>query len=186
MKINQTLLMIKRSLSSNPASGLSQFGGVHGTRTTPGNAKLWRSKPLLRREGDKIFKTGTEASNLLLNEAIRRDDVSSTPFISQWSLLTQSLAVVFDRMPKYAWIMKQLLEPERTITFRVAWIDDSGVSRVNRGYRIQYSSALGPYEGGLAFSPRVTLSLLKAAALDTTFRNALSSKALVGIRWCRF
>jgi len=202
--------IIRRRLSTSQVGGLSQFGGskikklllllrlllllflfylllllllnigVHGTRTTPGNSKLWRSKPLLRREGDKVFKTGTEAANLLLSEAIRRDDVSSTPFIQLWTNLTSSLAVVFDRMPKYAWIMKQLLEPERTITFRVAWIDDSGVSRVNRGYRIQYSSALGPYEGGLAFSPRVNLSLLKAAALDTTFRNALSSKPLGG------
>ena len=103
-----------RSFSSQVGGGLSQFGGVHGTRTTPGNSKLWRSKPLLRREGDKVFKTGTEAANLLLNEAIRREDVSSAPFVSQWSLLSQSLAVVFDRMPKYAWIMKQLLEPERS------------------------------------------------------------------------
>ena len=49
-------------------------------------------------------------------------------------------------------IIIQLLEPERSITFRVAWLDDSGVSRVNRGFRVQYSSALGPYEGGTAFN----------------------------------
>ena len=61
--------------------------------------------------------------------------------------MVNSLASLFDRSPKYAWIMKQLLEPERTITFRVAWLDDAGISRVNRGFRIQYSSALGPYEG---------------------------------------
>ena len=59
--------------------------------------------------------------------------------------MAESLSPVFDRMPKYAWIMKLLLEPERSIIFRVAWLDDTGVSRVNRGFRIQYSSALGPY-----------------------------------------
>lgn len=68
--------------------------------------------------------------------------------------MTTSLAAVFERSPKYAWIMKQLLEPERSITFRVAWLDDMGVARVNRGFRVQYSSALGPYEGGIAFSAR--------------------------------
>lgn len=76
--------------------------------------------------------------------------------------------------------MKQLLEPERSITFRVAWLDDSGVSRVNRGFRVQYSSALGPYEGGTKFSPRVTTSSVKAAAFDTTFSNALSLKNVGG------
>jgi glutamate dehydrogenase (NADP+) len=76
--------------------------------------------------------------------------------------------------------MKQLLEPERSVTFRVAWLDDSGVSRVNRGFRVQYSSALGPYEGGTSFSPRVNSSMMKAAAFDTTFSNALALKNMGG------
>jgi glutamate dehydrogenase (NADP+) len=73
-----------------------------------------------------------------------------------------------------------MLEPERTITFRVAWIDDSGVSRVNRGFRVQYSSALGPYEGGMDFSSSTNASTVKAAAFDTTFSNALSCKNIGG------
>jgi glutamate dehydrogenase (NADP+) len=98
--------------------------------------------------------------------------------------------------------MKQLLEPERSITFRVAWLDDSGVSRVNRGFRVQFSSALGPYEGGTRFASRwvamllaesnsignsllsfffsVNTSTMKAAAFDSTFSNALGLKSVGG------
>ena len=136
---------------------------------------MWRTKPLLRRDGDKVFKTGGEAVQLLVGEANRRDGGHST-FINAWSSMVTSLGVLFDRQPKYAWVMKQLLEPERSITFRVAWIDDAGVSRVNRGFRIQYSSALGPYEGGTAFSNRVSMSTMKAAAFDATFTNALGTE----------
>lgn len=152
---------------------LSQQGGVHGSRVTSSNV-TWRTKPLFRRNGeDKVFKTGTEASQLLIYEAGRRDE-GSVEFLTSWESMVTSLAVVFDRMPKYAWIMKQLIEPERTITFRVPWIDDFGISRVNRGFRTQYSSALGPYIGGTRFSQHVTMSSIKANAFDTTFVNALA------------
>jgi len=156
---------------------LSQFGGVHGNQK--GTSKMWRNKPLLRREGDKIFKTGGEAVQLLNSEALRKDK-GETEFLESWHGVTGSLSVLFERTPKYAWLMKQLLEPERTVTFRVAWLDDSGVSRVNRGFRVQYSSALGPYEGGTSFSPRVSSSIMKASAFDTTFSNALALKNMGG------
>lgn len=146
-------------------------GGVHATKK-PGLAKNWRNKPLLRRDGDKVFKTGMEATELLEMEAQRKDPQSEV-FLDGYNNMAQSLNVVFDRMPKYAWIMKHLLEPERTIIFRVAWIDDQGISRVNRGYRIQYSSALGPYEGGTSFHPDQTMDMIKANAFHTTFSNAL-------------
>jgi glutamate dehydrogenase (NADP+) len=138
----------RKNLSNVP---LSISGGVHGKSAN--TSKIWRNKPLLRREGDKIFKTGTEAMQLLNGEALRRDG-GRVEFLQSWEGMVNSLGVVFERMPKYAWVMKQLLEPERTINFRVAWLDDTGVSRVNRGYRVQYSSALGPFEGGTVFSPR--------------------------------
>ena len=156
-------------------SPLSPYGGVHGASNT---RAAWRSKPLLKREGAKIFKTGFEAAQLLTGEAMRKDS-DCKEFIDSWSSMTHSLTAVFERLPKYAWVMKQLTEPERTLSFRVAWIDDGGVSRVNRGYRVQYCSALGPFEGGLAFSERTDLSLMKANAFDTTFSNALSG-ALIG------
>lgn len=116
----------------------------------------------------------------MLNVEAQRRDVGADAFIESWEGMTQSLGAVFDRQPKYAWIMKQLLEPERTITFRVAWIDDSGISRVNRGFRVQYSSALGPYSGGTSFSTRANMSSMKAAGFDATFTNALGNKNIGG------
>ena len=83
--------------------------------------------------------------------------------IDQFGCFMQSLAPVFDRSPRYAWIAKILLEPERFISFRVSYIDDSGNTRTNRGFRVQYSSTLGPYEGGLHFGEHVDADLVKAA-----------------------
>ena len=106
----------------------------------------------------------------------KRKDGDATEFLAAWESMVTSLSGVFDRHPKYAWVMKLLLEAERTLSFRVAWIDDSGISRVNRGFRIQYSSALGPYEGPTVFTDRLNYSVCKAKAFDATFRNALSGK----------
>ena len=85
-----------------------------------------------------------------------------------------ALPPAFDRNPKYAWIAKQLMEPERLISFRVAWLDDTGISRVNRGFRVQYSSALGPYEGPTHFGPQVRTDMVKALSFDALCTNALS------------
>jgi len=160
---------------STVKSPLAQVGGVHGSKHGA-LTKLWRNKPLFR---ESVFKTGAEASQLLINEAHKKD-VGSKEFLSSWEAMVNSLSVVFDRMPKYAWVMKQLLEPERSIMFRVAWIDDNGISRLNRGFRVQYSSALGPFEGGLAFGRNVNHSFVKSAAFDTVFTNALSRKHIGG------
>jgi hypothetical protein len=112
--------------------------GVHQTMHL---SKTWRNKPLFRRQGDVRFKTGLEAANLLVGEAKRRDSHESS-FISSVKSIMTCLAPVFDRNPRYAFLAKQLQEPERFIQFRVAWIDDTGVVRMNRGYRIQYSSSM--------------------------------------------
>lgn len=77
-------------------------------------------------------------------------------------------------------ILEMLAEPERIIQFRVPWIDDKGNVHVNRGFRIQYSSALGPYKGGLRFHPSVNLSVLKFLGFEQTFKNALTSLPLGG------
>ncbi|GMI14309.1 hypothetical protein TrVE_jg2170 [Triparma verrucosa] len=144
--------------------------GVHGNMKSTGS---WRNKPLFRREGDARFKTGQEAGLMLLGEAERRD-AHETEFISTVSSTMTHLSTVFDRSPRYAWIAKQLLEPERILHFRVAWIDDVGVQRTNRGYRIQYNSALGGYEGSLHFGHHVNSSVLKSIGFDTVFSNALT------------
>lgn len=116
----------------------------------------------------------------MLNQEAARRSPGMSEFLNVWEGTVNSLSGVFDRMPKYAWIMKQMLEPERTITFRVAWIDDAGISRTNRGYRVQYSSAMGPYEGGTTFNSSVSLSSMKAEAFDTTFTNALIPRSVGG------
>lgn len=84
--------------------------------------------------------------------------------------------------PKYlrAGIIERLIEPERVIQFRVCWVDDQGVVRVNRGYRVQMNSAIGPYKGGLRFHPSVNLGVLKFLAFEQVFKNALTSLPLGG------
>jgi glutamate dehydrogenase (NADP+) len=163
-----------RSLSSiqdaGPKSLLTHEEGVHQTMKV---SKSWRNKPLFRRQGDVRFKTGTEAVQLLLAEAARRD-AHLKEFIDTLSANLQCLAPIFDRNPKYAFVAKTLMEPERSIQFRVAWMDDTGVVRMNRGYRIQYSSSLGAYHGPLHFSSHMNNSVMKALGFDSLFSNAVT------------
>lgn len=77
-------------------------------------------------------------------------------------------------------LLERLVEPERILIFRVSWVDDSGSVRVNRGYRIQHSSAIGPYKGGIRFHPSVNLSILKFLAFEQTFKNALTTLPMGG------
>ncbi len=77
-------------------------------------------------------------------------------------------------------ILERLVEPERTIMFRVPWVDDQGVVRVNRGYRIEFNSAIGPYKGGLRFHQSVNLSILKFLGFEQTFKNALTTLPMGG------
>lgn len=84
--------------------------------------------------------------------------------------------------PKYAehGLLDRLVEPERIIMFRISWVDDHGEVQVNRGYRIQHSSAIGPYKGGIRFHPSVNLSILKFLAFEQTFKNALTTLPMGG------
>ena len=77
-------------------------------------------------------------------------------------------------------LLDRLVEPERVIMFRVSWIDDCGEVHVNRGYRIQHSSSIGPYKGGVRFHPSVNLSILKFLAFEQTFKNALTTLPMGG------
>ncbi|CAM9206158.1 unnamed protein product [Chrysoparadoxa australica] len=167
-----------RDVKVEVSSPLYKSGGVHGG-VLGGKKGAWRNKPLFRREGDQRFRTGLEASEMLMAEASRKYPASSQ-FTESLGDVLPALAPVFDRSPKYAWIAKQLLEPERMVQFRVAWLDDSGTSRVNRGFRVQYSSALGPYEGGLHFSSNMNSATLKALGIEGTLANALTGCALGG------
>jgi glutamate dehydrogenase (NADP+) len=86
--------------------------------------------------------------------------------------------------PKYqsANILERIIEPERTIMFRVTWINDKGELKVNKGYRIQMNSAIGPYKGGLRFHPTVTLSVLKFLAFEQVFKNSLTTLPMGGAK----
>ncbi|VTR65405.1 glutamate dehydrogenase, NADP-specific [Desulfosarcina cetonica] len=93
-----------------------------------------------------------------------------------------SIKPVMDRNPEYraAKILERLVEPERVILFRVPWVDDQGQIQVNRGFRIEMSSAIGPYKGGLRFHPSVNLGILKFLAFEQVFKNALTTLPMGG------
>jgi glutamate dehydrogenase (NADP+) len=93
-----------------------------------------------------------------------------------------SIKPVMDRNPEYraAKILERMVEPERVILFRVPWVDDQGQVRVNRGFRIEMNSAIGPYKGGLRFHPSVNLGILKFLAFEQVFKNALTTLPMGG------
>ncbi|MGB0851497.1 MAG: Glu/Leu/Phe/Val dehydrogenase dimerization domain-containing protein, partial [Bacteroidia bacterium] len=81
---------------------------------------------------------------------------------------------------KKAKILERMIEPERVVMFRVPWVDDSGEYQVNRGYRVQMNSSIGPYKGGLRFHPSVNLSILKFLAFEQVFKNSLTTLPMGG------
>ncbi|OII64788.1 glutamate dehydrogenase [Streptomyces sp. CC53] len=94
----------------------------------------------------------------------------------------ESLKPALDRHPEYAQagILERLCEPERQLIFRVPWVDDEGTVRVNRGFRVEFNSALGPYKGGLRFHPSVNLGIVKFLGFEQIFKNALTGMAIGG------
>ena len=96
--------------------------------------------------------------------------------------VAESLSLVLERHPEYrtARILERIIEPERVIMFRVPWVDDQGEVRINRGYRIEMNSAIGPYKGGLRFHPSVTLGILKFLAFEQVFKNSLTTLPMGG------
>ena len=96
--------------------------------------------------------------------------------------VVESLELVLERRPEYrkAKIVERVIEPERVIMFRVPWVDDDGDIHVNRGFRIEMNSAIGPYKGGLRFHPSVNLGILKFLAFEQVFKNALTTLPLGG------
>ena len=96
--------------------------------------------------------------------------------------VAESLALVLDRHPEYRHgrILERIIEPERVILFRVPWVDDRGQVQINRGFRIEMNSAIGPYKGGLRFHPSVNLGILKFLAFEQVFKNALTTLPMGG------
>ena len=96
--------------------------------------------------------------------------------------VVESLSVVMDRHPEYraAKVLERIIEPERVMMFRVPWVDDQGEVQVNRGFRIEMNSAIGPYKGGLRFHPSVNLGILKFLAFEQVFKNSLTTLPMGG------
>jgi glutamate dehydrogenase (NADP+) len=96
--------------------------------------------------------------------------------------VVETLMPVLEKHPEYrkAKVLERIVEPERIIIFRVPWVADNGDVRVNRGYRVEYNSAIGPYKGGLRFHPSVTLSILKFLGFEQIFKNSLTTLPMGG------
>ena len=103
-------------------------------------------------------------------------------FIQAATEVLETIQPAVDAHPEYedAALLERLVEPERVIIFRVPWIDDEGKVQVNRGYRVQFNSAIGPYKGGLRFNPPVTLGMLKFLGFEQTFKNSLTTLPMGG------
>ncbi|WP_443066079.1 NADP-specific glutamate dehydrogenase [Streptomyces sp. NBC_00569] len=113
-------------------------------------------------------------------DAVRRRSAGEVVFQQAVEEVLHTLGPVLDRHPEYAdaHILERLCEPERQIMFRVPWVDDRGRIQVNRGYRVEFSSALGPYKGGLRFHPTVDLSVIKFLGFEQIFKNALTGQGI--------
>jgi glutamate dehydrogenase (NADP+) len=98
--------------------------------------------------------------------------------------VAESVALVYEKHPEYrsAKILERILEPERVLMFRVPWLDDQGGIHINRGFRIQMNSAIGPYKGGLRFHPSVNLGILKFLAFEQVFKNSLTTLPMGGAK----
>ncbi|MEJ2538674.1 MAG: NADP-specific glutamate dehydrogenase [Gemmatimonadota bacterium] len=117
-----------------------------------------------------------------LMEDVKAKNPAEPEFHQAVREVVESLELVLDRRPEYRSyrILERLIEPERVILFRVPWVDDRGEVQVNRGFRVEMNSAIGPYKGGLRFHPSVTLGILKFLAFEQVFKNALTTLPMGG------
>ncbi|MCF7818345.1 MAG: NADP-specific glutamate dehydrogenase [Kiritimatiellales bacterium] len=115
-------------------------------------------------------------------EKVSQRNAGEVEFLQAVREVLDSLGPVMERNPKYeaAGILERIVEPERQIIFRVPWIDDKGKAQVNRGFRFEFNSALGPYKGGLRFHPSVNQSVLKFLGFEQVFKNSLTTLMMGG------
>jgi glutamate dehydrogenase (NADP+) len=115
-------------------------------------------------------------------EQVKAKDGEQAEFIQAVTEVLQSLEPVIEAHPEYeeAALLERLVEPERVIVFRVPWVDDAGNVQVNRGFRVQFNSAIGPYKGGLRFHPSVNLSVVKFLGFEQIFKNSLTTLPMGG------
>ena len=115
-------------------------------------------------------------------EGLEKRNANEPEFLQAVREVLESIQPVVEKHPEYekAALIERLVEPERIITFRVPWVDDQGKVQVNRGYRVQFNSAIGPYKGGLRFHPSVNQGILKFLGFEQTFKNSLTTLPMGG------
>ncbi len=115
-------------------------------------------------------------------EALKANNPNEPEFHQAATEILESLDVVLEKHPEYEKIglLERFCEPERVVMFRVPWVDDNGNVQINKGYRVQFNSAIGPYKGGLRFHPSVNLSIIKFLGLEQTLKNSLTSLPMGG------
>jgi len=115
-------------------------------------------------------------------EKVKIQNGHETEFLQAVEEVAEAIIPFIDENPKYAGInlLERMVEPERTLMFRVPWLDDAGKIQVNRGFRVEFNSAIGPYKGGLRFHPSVNLSILKFLGFEQVFKNSLTTLPMGG------
>ena len=115
-------------------------------------------------------------------EKLKAKNPNEPEFIQAATEVLTSLEPVFEANPKYQEnaILERITEPERVIMFRVPWVDDNGKVQVNRGFRVQFNSAIGPYKGGLRLHPSVNLGVIKFLGFEQIFKNSLTGLPIGG------
>ena len=115
-------------------------------------------------------------------EELKAKNADQPEFIQAATEILSTLGPALDAHPEYEEnaLLERFVEPERVVMFRVPWVDDSGKVQVNRGYRVEFNSAIGPYKGGLRFNPTVTLGMLKFLGLEQILKNSLTTLPMGG------
>ncbi len=113
---------------------------------------------------------------------VEKRNAGEPEFIQTVTEVLESIEPVVEKRPDFveAGVLERIVEPERQIMFRVPWVDDNGKTQVNRGFRVQFNSAIGPYKGGLRFAPNVYLGIIKFLGFEQTFKNSLTSLPMGG------
>ena len=132
------------------------------------------------RKGEKDIMKNAYVKRVF--ESVQAKNANEPEFLQAVQEVLESLEPVIEKHPEYEAnaILERMVEPERVIMFRVPWTDDAGKPHVNRGYRVQFNSAIGPYKGGLRFHPSVNLSILKFLGFEQCFKNSLTTLPMGG------
>ena len=115
-------------------------------------------------------------------EGLKEKNPNEHEFIQAVEEVVEAVIPFMDNNPKYneKMLLERMVEPERVIMFRVPWVDDQAKTQVNRGYRVEFNSAIGPYKGGLRLHPSVNLSILKFLGFEQVFKNSLTTLPMGG------